>query len=95
MPLLPENLQKHCFVVNYRQGVLILHIDAATWGTQLRYLLPDLLQQLRKDKQFAQLSSIEYKVRPQDTTIEKHLPKATLSSKNKQTLDDIKKMLSD
>lgn len=90
---LPIDLQEHCQVVNYHHGVLTIHVDSQTWAMKLRYQLPNLLEILRKKKKLVQLSSINYKVRPAITKFKKTLPKATLSSKNKQTLEEVKKIL--
>jgi len=60
---LEPELAKHCAVANLRENCLIIVCDSATWATHLRYATPDLLQQLRRKKQFYQLRSIEHYVR--------------------------------
>ena len=78
----------------YANGVLILRVDSANWGMQLRYLIPDLLVQLRTDKSTAQITSIEYKIRPREprtTMLTKEKP--ALSSENKLLLAELKSVL--
>ena len=91
---LPDLLAQHCTVANVRDNVLILHIDAATWGMQLRYLIPELLTKLRNKKNFAGISSIEYKIRPvEQTAATPANKKPFLSASNKLLLNELKQLL--
>jgi hypothetical protein len=64
--LLTTDLVAHCQVANVRDNVLILHLDGAAWATALHYQTTDLLAQLRQQKQYAAIKSIQYKIRPAD-----------------------------
>lgn len=55
---LPHELQAHCQVGSFNRGCLIIIVDNATWASQLRYLLPDLRDKMRKAGIY-QLSSIK------------------------------------
>ncbi len=59
---LPAEFHPHCKVASFSQGNLILTIDCPVWGAQLRYLLPELRNQLRSTGGFYQLSSIKLNV---------------------------------
>jgi hypothetical protein len=61
---LEDRLKPHCRVMNYRQNKVIIAVDNATWGTLLRFQLPDLLRNLRQNPRFAAVASIDYHIRP-------------------------------
>jgi hypothetical protein len=61
---LEPRLAPHVSVANYREGLLILACDSAAWATELRYQIPTLMQQLKRDKQFSDLKKIEQYVEP-------------------------------
>jgi len=56
---LPENLAKSCTVGSFSKGCLILNTLDAAWASQLRYMIPELRDKLRKDSGMYQLSSIK------------------------------------
>lgn len=91
--LLPPLLTPHCSVANVRQDQLILHVDAASWGMQLRYLTKDLLNQLRQEKSFAQISAIKYKIRPRQQPQPTITTPPSLSTENKNVLAELKQLL--
>lgn len=57
---LPLPLPDHCTLANYRQGRLIIAVSNQAIATRLRFLLPDLRQQLRKHPIFAGLVGIDF-----------------------------------
>lgn len=57
---LPETLASHCQLANYRQGRLIIAVSNQAIATRLRFILPDLRQQLRKHQAFAGLVGIDF-----------------------------------
>jgi hypothetical protein len=61
---LETRLKPHCQVINYRQNKVIIAVDNATWGTLLRFQLPELLNQLRQNPLLAAIRSIDYVIRP-------------------------------
>ena len=94
--LLPPLIKAHCSVANIREGKLILHVDTASCGMQLRHLTKQLLNELQQEKGFTQINSINYKVRPQ----EKPLPpiirsQSSLSAENKTLLAELKRLLAE
>jgi len=61
VPLLPEELQPHCHVSSLNNGCLKLTTNDAIWASQLRFLTPQLRDQLRKEG-LHQLTSIKISV---------------------------------
>lgn len=62
--LLPQELASECRVGNVRDHVLTVHINNAAWATRLRFLVPDLLQSLKRLADFATVSEIRLRVVP-------------------------------
>ena len=78
---LPDLLQDHCQVISYQRGCLRIATSNASFATQLRYLLPELRDQLRQQEAWRQLGSI-------DLIIEDNPPTPILQqSKPKQPKD--------
>ncbi|OAD19110.1 protein containing DUF721 [Candidatus Thiomargarita nelsonii] len=65
---LSSPLNQHCHVANFRQKILVVQADSSIWGTQLRYMVPKLLQQWQQDNSLPTIEQIEVRVRPSDTT---------------------------
>ena len=86
--LLPESLAKECNVGSFNQGCLVLTTTNGVWASQLRYVVPELRDQLRKEGGIYQLSSIKVIVVESITSNEKpdQLPKHSLSEKAKATI---------
>jgi hypothetical protein len=59
---LPEELAKECQVGSFNKGCLILTTSNAAWASQLRYAIPELRDNLRKEAGMYQLSSIKIAV---------------------------------
>ena len=62
--LIPEELRAHCKVANFEKGILVFAIQSSVWAMRFRYVVPELLSQLRKKTVLPELSSIEYYVEP-------------------------------
>ncbi|KTD05973.1 hypothetical protein Lgra_2750 [Legionella gratiana] len=60
--LLPETLAGECYVGSFNKGCLVLTTTNAVWATQLRYVIPELRDRLRKETGLYQLSSIKVTV---------------------------------
>ena len=60
MNALPDVIAQHCQLANYRQGRLIISVSNQAIATRLRFILPDLRQQLRKHPAFAGLIGIDF-----------------------------------
>jgi hypothetical protein len=59
---LPPTLQPHCRVGSFTHGCLLIVVSDPVWSTQLRYLLPELRDKLRKEANIHQLTSIKITV---------------------------------
>ena len=62
LPYLPEILRAHCQISSFNSGILVLSTSNPIWATQLRYLLPELRDRLRKEAKFYQIVSVQLKV---------------------------------
>lgn len=62
--LLPQELASECRVANVRDQLLTVHINHAAWATRLRFLIPGLLESLRRLADFATVTDIRLKVAP-------------------------------
>ncbi len=60
--LLPNELANECKVGSFNKGCLLLTTTNAAWASQLRYLIPELRDKLRKEAGLYQLSSIKIAV---------------------------------
>lgn len=60
--LLPPSLAPHCFVGSFYKGCLTLTTSSASWASQLRYAIPDLRDQLRKEAGIYQLTTIKISI---------------------------------
>lgn len=69
MLYLPQESRAHCQVGSFNQGQLLLVVDAAVWATELRYLLPTLRDQLRREGLY-QLVSIKLIVATQALNVD-------------------------
>lgn len=61
-PILPESFRYACHVMNVHQGVVILGVSNASIATRIQFLSANLLQELRKKREYAQLTGIQCKV---------------------------------
>lgn len=61
---LPLELQTQCRVGSFRAGKLILIATNSNWATSLRYLAPELRDDLRAKAKLHQLVSVEIKIQP-------------------------------
>jgi hypothetical protein len=62
---IPQELRAHCKVANFEKGILVFAVQSSVWAMRFRYVVPDLLLQLRKKTVLPELSSIEYYVEPE------------------------------
>lgn len=58
------DLAKHSFIANQRDDVLIIEVDNAAFATRLRYNIPEIILQLREEKEFLFLKKIEWYICP-------------------------------
>ena len=55
LTMLPEHLHTHCRVASFVRGKLVIGVSDATFATELRYLIPSIRDNLRRDHQLYQL----------------------------------------
>lgn len=51
--------------MSFADGVLVLRVTSPSWASRLRYQLKPLIERLRTEAEFASLTDIEIRVRPQ------------------------------
>jgi len=56
---LPSHLASHCKVANFEQGTLTLVVTTQAFATELRYRLPELRSNLRKNEKLYELVTIK------------------------------------
>ncbi len=64
IPQLPSELQLHVKIADYQNTTLFLELKSAAFATQLRFLLPALLQKLCLRPPLQRLREIKYYVQP-------------------------------
>jgi hypothetical protein len=83
---LDSSLQDQCQVYQFREGCLYVAVKNGAMAMRLRYLIPTLIKELKKNSLFTSLLQIECKVIPE--IAEKKLSKETpkLSSRTAQLI---------
>lgn len=99
---LPDTLQGRYKVAGFEKGLLTLLTDNSATATEMRYLTPELLTQLRRDSEWAGLINIKIKVHQHWHEVVSCAPKATpeppsvsLSEATKSNLRALIETLSD
>lgn len=65
LAVLDQPLTDHCQVARYVAGELVIQVDSPVWASRLRYYIPTLLQELKKNIPALQgLKSIKIHVAP-------------------------------
>ena len=59
---LPDSFAKHCQLANYRSNTLVIQSESAAWAAKLRYLTPQLRQELSQHPTFSGLTEIRVRV---------------------------------
>lgn len=81
MQFIPDEMKKHCRVGNFDNGCLIIVVDDSTWASQLRFMLPEIRDNLRLKAKLYHLSSIKITISRE----EKILTKSKKSGNKKST----------
>ena len=89
---LPESFHEHCHVGSFNRGCLAIVADDAVWASQLRYVIPELRDNLRAKAGIYQLSSIKVTVATtvitsSTTSVNPNPPQ--LSTKARDTIHDL------
>jgi hypothetical protein len=58
--LLSSDLSKHCQIAQKTKDSLVIVVDNASWATNLRYAIPDIIKTLRTQPEFKNLQNIQY-----------------------------------
>jgi hypothetical protein len=61
---LPPPWSERCRVANYKEGVLTIHVESATWASRLRYLLPEIKEKLSKIHGVRDVLEIQVRTHP-------------------------------
>lgn len=56
------SLSSHCQVMNYKNSIVVIGVDSATWLTKLRFEESNLLHALQNDRDTPNVLGIEYKI---------------------------------
>ena len=59
---LNNDLTNHCSIAKQTKNSLVLIVDNASWATNLRYAIPDLIKTLQNQPEFKNLQKIQYKI---------------------------------
>ena len=65
---LPSHLAPHCKVANFEQGTLTLVVNTQVFATEMRYRLPELRSNLRKNEKLYELITIKLIVNQNEVT---------------------------
>jgi len=91
MSFLDKKYHEHCQVCNLRDGILVLGVDAPTWGTLLRFECPTLLSHLRKIPSLAGIIKIDIKVLPPEP-MEENIPPRRMKKLSPQAINFYKNL---
>ena len=94
--LIDQELARHCLVANYRNGQVVIEVESAALATLLRFQLPSLLSEMRKNG-LASVASIDYYIlnRAPDKPHKQLEAAKSLSADNAQYLRDIAEGITD
>jgi len=85
---IPHPLSEHCHIANLRHTTLIMHADSALWASQLRYLLPNLMEQWRNERHLPEIQKVDIKVRFTHQPARHYTHHPSLSEKSESLLRD-------
>jgi hypothetical protein len=85
---IPSPLNEHCHIANLRHTTLIMHADSGLWASQLRYLLPKLMEQWQNETHLPDIQKVEIKVRFTHQPEQRHIHHPSLSKKTESLLRD-------
>lgn len=60
--ILNNDLSKHCQIAEKTKDSLVIVVDNASWATNLRYTIPDIIKTLRTQPEFKGLQNIRYHI---------------------------------
>lgn len=72
---LASSLYTHCRVANYRDKTLVIVTDSPVWSTRLRYELPRLRSELRREPELRELRDIRIRIAPTAVHIPQEPPR--------------------
>lgn len=83
---LDRKLSHHCQVADFYDGKLVIAVTNGSWATLIRYAIPDLLEKLRREKEFDFLQQIQCIIQPTLFTAQKNRTIPFLSPTNSQII---------
>jgi hypothetical protein len=85
--ILNNDLSKHCQIAQFAKKTLTLIVDNASWATNLRYAIPDIIKLLRTQPEFKNLKNIRYKINRHT-----ELPALRPTRKNSENMQNASKL---
>lgn len=83
---LPQECKAYCKVSSFNKGHLILKVSDPIWLTPLRFLIPSLRDNLRREARIYQLATITIQVAYPEIDSKKLIEKTILSVTNKEAI---------
>lgn len=92
MQYIPAEIKPNCQISAFNSGCLILTVNDAIWASQLRFMLPEIRDKLRKEANLYQLTSIKVKINRDllEKNPKKNQQKPNRPSQWKEILKDLK-----
>lgn len=87
---LPDNIRGHVTVANLERGHLVLHVDSATWATQLRFMQEQIMQ-IWKQQKWGYVEPQKISIRIQTALPLPHSTPPLLSAHNAALLQEVAK----
>ena len=88
---LPEPLNTHVQVANFKDGTLLLHVDASVWAGRLRFLTPQIVHIWQQEMaDLPAIHQVKIKVRRVPRATDKPVVKPTpMSNETRKLLRDV------
>jgi hypothetical protein len=87
---LDESLKNTCQVANLSANRLTLLVSSGSVATQLRFLIPDLLRHFKQDEHLKNISDIQCKVRPPQSSRRSRRKEPTVASLSTETANIVR-----
>jgi hypothetical protein len=87
--ILEPSCRPHCWLANYRSGILYLQTDSAAWGARLRMQQRTIIQQLKSARGFSNLHSVKVLIQPRYSVAAVQRNASKISTDNIQQLEEI------
>lgn len=85
---LESDCTPYCRVANYANEILVIEINNATWATQIRYRIPELLGKLKQMEPLHDLKKIEWYIQPVVSSVPDNKQSLSLTKENQVLLQE-------